>query len=55
MWNQYLQEQWDFFPAGTCFQLQEKQRENNEMTDRLQNTRRPRYYQPLLTRAHTTQ
>ncbi len=26
MWELYLQQKWTFFPSGTCFQIQEKQR-----------------------------
>ena len=58
MWKKYLKEQWDFFPAGTCFQIQEKARQQNET---LISKRRQRFvpnFQPvspphILNRAHT--
>lgn len=26
VWEQYVQQNWSFFPSATCFQIQEKQR-----------------------------
>jgi Ca2+-binding EF-hand superfamily protein len=43
VWDQYLQERWDFFPAGTCFQMQENERQKKLKTT----PKRQRYLRPL--------